>query len=291
VKFAFIQAERAVFPVEFMCKHLGVSRSGYYAWLKRAASGRAIADEALGKRIAGIHRESRGTYGSPRVHARLAHEGVRVGRRRVARLMRAHGLTVRCRRRFRKTTDSRHGLPVAPNRLERRFDVAAPDQAWVGDVTYVWTDEGWLYLAVMLDLFSRRVVGWSMRDSLDRQLCLDALEMAVAARQPMPGLVHHTDRGAQYASAEYRQALVSGGLLASMSRTRDCWDNAVAESFFSTLKTELIHQRSFADATEARTAIFEYIEVFYNRQRAHSHCGYHAPAAYETHCARPASTP
>jgi len=283
VKFALIDAERAVFPVVVMCALLSVSPSGYYAWRRRAPSKRAVEDAALSARIEDVHRKSRGTYGSPRVHAALATEGVRTSRKRVGRLMRHHGLEGRSPRRFRRTTDSQHAHPIAENVLDRRFDVQAPNTAWAGDITYIWTSEGWLYLAVLLDLFSRRVVGWAMREDLDRQLCLDALQMALQARQPAPGLLHHTDRGSQYASGDYRRLLDTHGVVCSMSRKGDCWDNAVAESFFGTLKTELVDGARFKTRAEARTAVFEYIEVFYNRRRSHSRLAYRSPVDFELH--------
>jgi putative transposase len=281
VKFAFIAAEKADFPVTLLCRTLGVSRSGFYAWRGRPPSARAAEDEALAGAIASAHRQSRGTYGSPRVHAALRAEGRRLSRKRVIRLMRAQQLAARRRRRFRRTTQSKHGLPVAANVLARRFEVAAPNVAWVTDITYVPTREGWLYLAAILDLHSRRVVGWSMGASLETELCLRALRMALGARKPPPGLVHHSDRGCQYASAAYRQALAAGGLVCSMSRKGNCWDNAVAESFFATLKGDLVDHADFATRAEARAAIFEYVEVFYNRQRRHSHLGYQTPVAFE----------
>jgi len=283
VKFALIDVEKAVFPVVFMCAQLGVSTSGYYAWRRRAPSKRAVEDAALATRIQDVHRQSRGTYGSPRVHASLAADGVRTSRKRVGRLMRENGLEGRRPRRFRCTTDSQHAHPIADNVLDRRFDVQAPDTAWVGDITYVWTAEGWLYLAVLMDLYSRRVVGWAMRDNLDRQLCLDALQMALEARRPARGLLHHTDRGSQYASHDYRELLEAHGIVCSMSRKGDCWDNAVAESFFATLKAELVDGTRFQTRAAARTAIFEYIEAFYNRRRIHSHLAYKTPVDFEAH--------
>jgi putative transposase len=195
--------------------------------------------------------------------------------------MRENGLRGRRRRRFRHTTDSNHAMPIAPNTLARNFTAEAPNEVWVTDITYIWTREGWLYLAAILDLYSRRVVGWSMSERMTRQLVLDALSMAVRARTPPVGLLHHSDRGSQYASADYRAALVAAGMQCSMSRKGDCWDNAVAESFFSTLKAELVHEADWATRVEARTAIFEYLEVFYNRRRRHSSIGYVSPVAFE----------
>ena len=281
MKFAFIQAEKACFPVTFMCAQLGVSRSGFYAFQAREASLHAQADVALAQRIEVIHQGSRGRYGSPRVHAVLAGQGHKTSRKRVARLMREGGLCARPRRSFRKTTDSNHPFPVAPNLLQRNFVVETPNTAWAGDITYIQTGEGWLYLAVLLDLYSRMVVGWAMRTDMERQLCQDALSMALTTRRPGPGLLHHTDRGSQYASHDYREVLAANKVVCSMSRKGDCWDNAVAESFFKTLKAELVDRANFATRAEARRAIFEFIEVWYNRQRLHSHLDYRSPKEYE----------
>lgn len=282
MKFAFIKAQKAEFPVEMMCEHLDVSRSGYYAWCHRGPSVRRQQDHALAEKIQQIHSQSRGTYGRPRVHAALRSQGVRASSKRVQRLMKQRGLHARRPRRYRSTTDSGHALPVAPNVLARAFWAQAPNEAWVGDITFIPTAQGWLYLCVLLDLFSRRVIGWSMSDTIDRHLCLSALQMALVNRQPPPGLVHHTDRGSQYASDEYQAALLTLGFVGSMSRKGNCWDNAVAESFFATLKTELCNPRRFATRAEARQAIFEYIEVFYNRERLHSSLDYRSPTEYES---------
>ncbi|NOJ83920.1 IS3 family transposase [Myxococcus xanthus] len=280
VKFAFIDAKKALFPVATLCRHLGVSRSGYYAWVKRPEqSERAKSDQALGVEVLAVHQESRGTYGAPRVHAELKARGRRVARKRVARLMRQAGLRARTRRRFVRTTDSAHLHPVAPNSLERNFQPGQTARAWVGDITYVWTEEGWLYLAVLLDLFSRKVVGWAMGERIDRALVQSALDMALLGH-PAPEL-HHSDRGSQYASQDYRQLLEERGIACSMSRKGNCWDNAVAESFFSTLKQELVYLTRFETRTAAKGALFEYIEVFYNRKRRHSSLGYVSPAEYE----------
>ena len=280
MKFAFIRVEKAQYPVVVLCRVLGVSRSGFHAWLRRAPSKRVRSDVALAAQIAEVHAMSRRTYGSPRVHAELQERGHRVGAKRVARLMRERGLKSRRRRRFKATTDSKHGLPVAPNLLKRNFNVVAPNKVWVGDVTFIWTREGWLYLAVMIDLFSRAVVGWSTSDRIDSALALDALAMARGRRDVGPDLVEHTDRGSTYAAKDYRTALDDAGITCSMSRKGDCWDNAVAESFFATLKSEL-DVDAFATRAEARTALFDYIEVFYNRQRRHSFLGYETPLGAE----------
>ena len=264
-----------------MCRVLQVSTQGYYAWAKREPSKRAKANLRLVTDIKAIHAGSRRTYGAPRVRAELVARGQQVGKNRVARLMRQEGIQARRKRKFRRTTDSKHDLPIAPNVLERDFEADAPNEAWVTDITYVWTLEGWLYLAAILDLFSRRVVGWATSASLDRGLALDALHMALQGRQPPPGLVHHSDRGCQYASHDYRAVLDAHGIVCSMSRKGDCWDNAVAESFFGSLKAELINDQEFATRAEARSAIFDYIEVFYNRRRRHSYLGFLSPAHYE----------
>jgi putative transposase len=280
MRFAFIAAEKA-YPVSVLCRTLNVSRAGFYAWRDRSPSPRARADERLGLEIAAIHATSRQRYGSPRIHAELAEVGCRTSRKRVARLMRRRGLAARRRRRFRVTTDSRHAFPVAPNVLARQFVRRVPDTAWVTDITYIWTAEGWLYLAVILDLCSRLAVGWAMNERITDDLTLTALRMALARRRPPQGLLHHSDRGSQYASGDYRAALAAHGIVCSMSRRGDCWDNAVAESFFATLKAELVHEATWASRAAARTALFEYIEVFYNGQRRHSALGYLSPRAFE----------
>jgi putative transposase len=281
VKFAFILARAVAFPVVVMCRVLGVSVSGFYAWKTRPESERAKADARLAVEVAASHKRSRGRYGSPRVHADLRARGVRVGRKRVERLMRDQGLAARRKRRFRNTTDSAHRQPIAPNVLERDFETSAPNEVWVTDVTYVWTHEGWLYLAAILDLYARRVVGWATSESNDTKLALSALAMASARRKPPRGLVHHSDRGSPYASDDYRRALAHLGIVASMSRKGDCWDNAVAESFFATLKVELIHDADYETHAAATSSIRDYIESFYNRERRHSHLGYVSPVEYE----------
>jgi len=281
VRFAFIAAEKAAFPVTVLCRTLAVSRAGFYAAQARPPAARARADNRLAVEIVAIHGESRQRYGSPRVHAELRARGQGVSRKRVARLMRHQGLAARRRRRFRVTTDSTHPFPVAVNVLARRFAARAPDVVWVTDITYIPTGEGWLYLAVLLDLCSRAIVGWAMSDRITRQLTLDALGMALARRRPPPGLLHHSDRGSQYASGDYQTALGRQGIVGSMSRRGDCWDNAVAESFFATLKVELVHDALWPTRAAARGAVFEYIEVFYNRQRRHSSLGFLSPLAFE----------
>jgi putative transposase len=277
VSYVFIKPNVADFPVEVMCEVLGVSRSGYYAWASRAESARAATDRELAAEIRTAHAASRGRYGSPRVHAELRAHGRRVGRKRVAHLMRGMGLAARRRRRCRRTTDSRHAFPIAPNLLGRAFTAVAPDRVWLADLTYIWTVEGWLYLAVVLDLYTRRVVGWAMAEHLGHELALVALDMAIARQRPAPGLVHHADRGVQYAAHGYRARLQAHGMLCSMSRKGDCWDNAPMESFFATLKGELIEAADYQTRDQARADVFQYIEGFYNRRRLHSALGYLAP--------------
>lgn len=282
MRFRFIDAEKACFPVATMCRVLKVTCGGYYAWRKRPESTRACRNRALLGEIQATHTASRGTYGSPRVHRELVAQGSAVGRHRVARLMHQAGIKARSKRRFRKTTQSDHANPIVPNLLERQFAVEAPDRAWVTDITYIWTDAGWLYLAVVLDLYSRRVVGWAMSTLIDEALTLSALRMALTNRAPGDQLVHHSDRGSQYAAKKYRELLEARGVARSMSRKGDCWDNAVAESFFATLKVELVYRRAFRSRDDARRAIFEYIEGFYNRVRRHSYLGYVSPETFET---------
>jgi len=257
----------------------GRARSGYYAWAQRPASQLKKSDRELTAEVAAVHRESCGTYGCPRVHAELRARGRRVSEKRVARLMRQESLAARRKRPLVRATDSKHAHPVAPNVVARDFLPLGPNCTWAGDITYVWTAEGWLYLSVVLDLFSRRVVDWSMSQRIDRQLVLAALDMALTGRAA-PAL-YHSDRGSQYASEDYRARLAERGITCSMSRKGNCWDNAVVESFFSSLKMELVHTRSFRTRKEAMLALFEYIEVFYNRRRCHSSLGYLSPAEYE----------
>ena len=281
MRFAFIAEEKAAFPVRLLCRTLQVSRAGFYAWQGRLEAPRVQADARLGLEVAAIHAESRQRYGSPRIHAELRARGCRAGRKRVARLMRARGLAARRRRRFRVTTQSRHRFPIAPNLLARQFERAVPNHAWVTDITYIPTQEGWLYLAVILDLCSRFAVGWAMSERITDDLTLDALAMALARRRPPPGLLHHSDRGSQYASGDYQEVLAQHGIVCSMSRRGDCWDNAVAESFFATLKVELVHDVTWVTRAAARAELFDYLELFYNGQRRHSALGYLSPRAFE----------
>ena len=261
-----------------MCRVLGVSPSGYYAWRGRGQSERELADAELSAKIRSIHAASRYTYGSPRVHRRLRRDDIRVGKKRVERLMQRCGLRGKIRRRFVRTTDSNHDFPIAPNTLNREFGVESPDRVWAGDITYIPTASGWGYLAVILDLCSRMVVGWAMADPMRTELVEEALTAALGGRDPSPDLPHHTDRGSQYASVVYRQRLAEHGIAVSMSRRGNCYDNAVVESFFGTLKQELVHHARWMTLTQARAAIHDYIEVFYNRQRLHSSLGYRTPA-------------
>lgn len=284
MKYACIARHVDEFDVRLMCQLLEVSPSGYYASRKRSPCARAIADERLMLNVRIAHEKSGGTYGAPRIQRELQDEDIHVGTKRVARLMRDDGLVGRTPRRRRPmTTDSTHDHPIAPNLLNRQFDVngVAVNRIWLSDITYIPTHEGWLYLAAVLDLASRRCVGWAMRDTLDAELAVSALEMAIATRRPAPGLIHHSDRGSQYACAEYRAVLATHGMVASMSRKGNCWDNAVAESFFATLELELILNHRWATRDDARRAIFRYIETWYNRERRHSTLGYVSPVVYE----------
>lgn len=286
MRFGFIQTEKAAYPVRVLCRTLKVSTSGFYAWCQRGLSPRTKEDVALKVEIRAAHAASRKTYGSPRIHEDLKATGRRVGRKRVARLMREEGIEGQRKRRFRTTTDSRHSHPIAPNHLDRQFTASAPNQIWVSDITYIWTREGWTYLAAILDLFSRRVVGWSLDSRIDQTLALDALSMALRTRRPEAALLHHSDRGVQYAGGDYQKLLRANGIDCSMSRKGDCWDNAVAESFFSTFKAELVHREDLVSRSQTQALVFDYIERFYNRCRRHSALGYLSPVEYETAAAR-----
>ena len=266
-----------------LCAALGVSRSGYHAWVTRTPGPRAQADATLWPLIEQAYKESRQTYGSPRIRQWLGRHGQKCSRHRVARLMRGHRMKSQTKRRFRVAlTDSNHDLPIAPNRLRDTKPPAQRDAVWVADITYVDTAEGWLYVAGVLDRHTRRCVGWAMEDTLATSLPLAALDMALQHRQPKTGLVHHSDRGVQYASAAYRQRLAAAGVQPSMSRKGNCYDNAARESFWSSLKRELVHRERFATRAEARAAVFEWIEIFYNRERLHSAFGYQSPVDFET---------
>jgi putative transposase len=272
---------QAQFPVAVMCSVFQVSRSGYYAWNKRPESSRSKENRELSQEIATIHRESDGIYGSPKIHGELQRRGKRHGKNRIVRLMRKDGLYSKTKRKFRVTTDSNHSQPVAPNLLNREFTPASANQAWVCDITYIWTAEGWLYLAIVMDLFSRTIVGWSMAERMTRQLTMEALTLAAKRRNPPRGLLHHSDRGSQYASDDYQALLTKHGMVCSMSRTGNCWDNAPAESFFGILKRELIFHKRYLSRSQARQSIFDYIERFYNRRRIHSSLGYLTPNEFE----------
>jgi putative transposase len=276
-----MQKHQTEFPVSVMCSVFQVSRSGYYAWIRRPESKRHREDKELSQAIAEIHRESKAVYGSPKVHEELHRRGKRCGKNRVVRLMRKDGLYSKTKRKFRVTTDSRHSWPVAPNVLNREFKADRPNQAWACDITYIWTTEGWLYLAIVMDLFSRSIVGWSMSERITRQLAMDALSLAAKRRNPPKGLLLHSDRGSQYASEDYQALLVKYDMTCSMSRKGDCWDNAPVESFFSILKRELVFHERFQSRAQARQSIFDYIERFYNRRRIHSSLGYLTPSEFE----------
>lgn len=269
------------FRVTALCRVLGASRSGYYRWLKGLESQRVRGDRKLKVEIRAVYRHYRGRYGSPRVHRALQQQGVECGENRVARLMKEDGLQARRDRRFKVTTRSVSGRRVASNRLNQEFSVSHLDTVWAGDITYLWTREGWLYLAVLLDLCSRRVVGWSCSDRLSLPLVESALEAAFQQRRPAPGLLHHSDQGGQYTSLDYQEALAAQGVEVSMSRRGNCYDNAMVESFFSTLKAELEGYGHYETRRQAKAELFEYIEVFYNQQRQHSSLGYRSPAQFE----------
>lgn len=280
MKFAFIAQEKVAYPIAVLCRVLAVSSSGYHASQQRGPSAHAQRDADLTEKVSASHTASKRRYGSPRVHADLKASGERVSRKRVARIMRQEQLVARARRRFRTTTDSKHDHPVAPNLVGREFTAAAPNTTWVTDITFLWTLQGWLYLAVILDLFSRRVVGWAASANVDRHLAISALSMAVDQRQPDAGLVHHSDRGSTYAASDYQAALTARGFECSMSRKGDCWDNAVSESFFATLKREMDGADDLESRAVATARIREYI-AFYNAQRRHSAINYHTPIEFE----------
>ena len=282
MKFAFIEEHLTEYPTAIACEVLEVSRSGYYAWRQRPDSNRAKRREELALQIQRVHDENRRVYGSPRIFKELKLQGQRVSENTVADIMKERNIRAKTKRKFvPRTTDANHDQPVARNILDRQFQAESPDQKWAADITYIPTDEGWLYLAGVIDLCSRKIVGWSMADHLETSLVSDALKMALVHRRPEQGLLHHSDRGVQYASDDYQRLLQTAGMEISMSGKGDCWDNAVMESFWSTLKTELVHHEQFATHQQARAAIFAYIEVFYNRKRLHSSLGYQSPEAFE----------
>ncbi len=281
MKYAFINRNQERFTVTRMCNVMDVSQSAYYDWLKRPESARSLEDKRQGEIVKKIHKKSRETYGARRIRKEMIEDGEQISRTRTRRLMKQQGVESKSKRKFKATTHSNHGRPVAPNLLDREFLVNQPDTVYAGDITYIPTDEGWLYLAVLIDLYSRAVVGWAMSERMTAQLANDALMMAIWKRKPPKGLMAHSDRGSQYASDLYQKTLKDHGFICSMSRKGNCWDNAPSESFFHTLKTELTHHRRYQSRQEAKQDIFEYIEVFYNRQRRHSTIGYQTPLGYE----------
>ena len=285
MKYAFIERHRRFWPICVQCRVLKVSVSGFHQHLaRRKVQGRHLSDAALLAHISSVYAEHRGAYGWPRIWRELVKRGIRVGKQRVQRLMQQHGIRARGKRRFRvATTDSRHDLPVAPNRLNRNFTPAGPNQAWAGDITYIASEEGWLFLAVVIDLFSRKVVGWSMRPDMHRSLVIDALEMGLFQRRPLKGqLIFHSDRGSQYASDDFRAVLDQHGVMASMSRKGNCWDNAVTETLFGSLKVERLHGERFATIRQAKDAVLAWL-LWYNRQRMHSTLNYLSPVEFECH--------
>ena len=281
MKYELIGRYRSRFPIRRMCELLSVSASGFYAHQKRPMSQRTRDNQELVRHIRRVHQESRQTYGSPRVHAQLRAEGQCCSLNRIARLMKKHHIQARRRKKRRKTTNSQHGYPIAPNLLQRQFQAELPNTKWLSDITYIPTTNGWLYLAVVLDLFSRRIVGWAMEAHMHSSLPIRALKMALTTRQPQPGLLHHSDRGSQYAGSAYQQLMAAYRFQSSMSGTGNCFDNAPVESFFGTLKRELVQFRSYQTRREARLDIFEYIEGFYNTRRRHSALGYLSPLDFE----------
>jgi putative transposase len=283
--FAFIACEKAFYAVAMLCRVLGVSPSGYYAWRSRGPSARDQADAALLARIRAAHEESRRTYGAPRIHADLRAAGVRCGRKRVARLMRGAGLVGCHRRRFVTTTQRAATASLAPDRVQRQFAASAPNRLWTADITAIPTWDGFLYLAVVLDVFSRKIVGWAMADHLRTELVLGALEMAIGCRRPAAGVIHHSDHGSQYTSVVFGERCQLAGVLPSLGSVGDCYDNAITESFFATLECELLARQHFPSLAAARLAVFDFIEGFYNTHRRHSALGYQSPAAYERQAA------
>ena len=279
--FAFIEQHKDLWPIRLLCETLGVSFQGFYAWRSRPASAQQQRRDVLLVEIRAVHAEVKQRYGSPRMHRELVARGVACSENTVARLMHDNEIRAKSARKFRNTTDSNHALPVADNLLDRQFDAQRPNERWAGDITYIPTREGWLYLAAVEDLYSRMVVGWSMAEHMESRLVVDALEMAIARRLPGAGLLAHTDRGSQYASDHYQTLLGKHGIECSMSGVGQCWDNAPMESFFASLKKELVHHEDYQTRAQARVSIFEYIELFYNLKRRHSSLGYLSPAEYE----------
>lgn len=264
-----------------MCRLLGVSVSGYYAWLTRRPSKRSVRDHDLAVKIKHIFDDERSRAGAPRITRRLNQEGEPVGKQRVARIMSEQGWRAKAAKKFKATTNSNHHLPVAPNLLQQDFNALKPNEKWVSDITYCWTEDGWLYLAIVLDLYSRKVVGWALSERMTKQLVIDALQMAIWSRKPPRGLIIHSDRGSQYCSYDYQEILTTHGLICSMSKRGDCYDNAAMESWNHSFKVEAIHGEKFISRAEAKHHIFEYIEIYYNRKRLHSRLGYQSPEFYE----------
>jgi len=285
MRFRLVDQAKAAFPVQRLCKVLGVSQSGYFAWKHRAASGRQRGDMVLLAHIRSAFALSNGTYGRPRMTRELQDDGHPVGRRRTARLMRENGLRARQKRRFKRTTDSHHAWPVAPNIIDQDFTAERPDEKWAADISYIWTREGWLYLAVVIDLFARRIVGWAVTDRLHRDLALAALRKALVMRRPAAGLIHHSDRGSQYCSIDYQAELRRHGILISMSGKGNCFDNAMVETFFKTLKSELVWRTVFQTRSEAEQAVARYIDGFYNPVRRHSALDFISPVQFERRAA------
>lgn len=281
MKYSWIDTERSTYPLNLLCAVLSVSQSGYRSWKRGGSAQRKrLSDAQMLELIRGVHAQFKGAYGSPRMLKELRARGVPAAKSRVERLMRENGIRARHKRRYKATTDSNHGLPVAKNLLERQFVASAPNQVWTADMTYVWTGEGFLYLAVVLDLFNREIVGWSIRSTMSTQIAIDALKMACFRRKPAPGLIHHSDRGSQYASNAFQAELAEHGMVCSMSRKGNCWDNAPSESFFNSLKNERVHTQRYVTHEQARADLFDYIEVFYNRSRRHSTLGYLSPTQF-----------
>ncbi len=283
MKCQFIDEHRSMFRVKKMCRVFDISRSRYYGWRRRIKGLRQQEDERLLESIRDAHKKSRRNYGSPRITRELRAKGQRHGKNRIARLMRLNGIRAKTKRRFRVTTQSRHNLPVAENLLNRQFETDRPNKVWLSDITYIWTEEGWLYFSAVLDLFNREVIGWAMDKSLHQNLVIKALQQAIMRRKPGPGVIFHSDRGSQYAGHAFRNVLKEHKFLQSMSSTGNCYDNAVMESFFHTIKTEVVYFETYRTRAQARQSIFEYIEIFYNRIRRHSSLGYLSPIDFLAH--------
>lgn len=281
MKYQFISEYRPAFPVKKMCLILEVSRGGYYKWEQREPSKRKKENKMLLDKIKGIHKKTKKRYGSPRITQELRKEGLLCGKNRVADLMRKNNIQAKAKKKFKATTNSKHNYPIAPNLLEQQFIAQGPNKVWASDITYIWTREGWLYLAAILDIWSRKIVGWAMGERQTKELVIGALKQAIGRRPVKKGIIHHSDRGSQYASTEYSKMLKKHGFQQSMSKKGDCYDNAIMETFFHTLKTELIYWEHYKTRSEAKKSIFEYIEMFYNRERLHSSLDYNSPEDYE----------